>query len=44
VSDAEESSLLQAVARERLVKRQQIRKGLAGAGVICEQWRLAMAL
>jgi hypothetical protein len=32
------------LARERLVKTQQAGKGLAGAVVICELWRLAVAL
>jgi hypothetical protein len=41
---AEESPLLVAVARERLVKRQQAGKGLSGAMVICGLWRLAVAL
>jgi hypothetical protein len=29
---------------ERLMKRSRLEKGLAGAVVICELWRLAMAL
>jgi hypothetical protein len=41
--EAEEFPLLEAVARERLVKTQQAGKGLAGAVVICELWRLATA-
>jgi hypothetical protein len=41
VSDAIESPGLEAVARERLVKTQQTRKGLEGAVVIC---RLAVML
>jgi hypothetical protein len=36
--------LFEAVARERLVKMQQAGKDLAGTVVICELWRLAMAL
>jgi hypothetical protein len=36
VHEAEEFSLLEAVARKRLVKTQQAGKGLAGAVVICE--------
>jgi hypothetical protein len=40
----EGSPLLEAVTRERLVKTQQAGKGLAGAVVICELWRLAVAL
>jgi hypothetical protein len=35
-AEAEESPLLEAVARERLVKTQQAGKGLTGAVVICE--------
>jgi hypothetical protein len=41
--EAEESPLIEAVARERL-KTQKAGKGLAGAMVICELWRLAVAL
>jgi hypothetical protein len=41
--EAEESPL-SAVARERLAKTQQAGKGLEGAVVICELWRLAVAL
>jgi hypothetical protein len=37
-------SNVKAVARERLVKIQAARKGLAGAGVICELWWLAVEL
>jgi hypothetical protein len=44
VHEADESPLLEAVARERLVKTQQAGKGLAGAVVVCELWRLAVAL
>jgi hypothetical protein len=36
--------MLEAVARERLVKTQQAAKYLTGAAVICESWRLRMAL
>jgi hypothetical protein len=36
--------LLEAAARERLVKTWQAGKGLAGAVVICELWRFAVAL
>jgi hypothetical protein len=39
-----EESLLEAVAGERLVKTRQAGKDLAGGGVICELWILAMAL
>jgi hypothetical protein len=42
--EAEESPLLEAAARERLVKTQQAGKGIAGYVVICELWRLAVAL
>jgi hypothetical protein len=35
-AEAEESPLLQAVTKERLVKTQQAGKGLAGDVVICE--------
>jgi hypothetical protein len=42
--EAEESPLLGAVVRERLVKAQHAIKGLAGAVAICELWRLAVAL
>jgi hypothetical protein len=41
---AEESPLLEAVTRERLVKTRQAGKGLVGAAVISELWRLAVAL
>jgi hypothetical protein len=44
VHEAEDSSLLIAVARERLVKTQQTAKSLAGAVVICELWRSVVAL
>jgi hypothetical protein len=44
VSETEESPLLEAVGRERLVKTQQAEKGLARAVVIRELWRLALAL
>jgi hypothetical protein len=36
--------LLEDDAREPLVKTQQAGKGLAGAVVICELWRLAVGL
>jgi hypothetical protein len=42
--EAKESPLLEAVARERLVKTQQAGQGLAGAVVICELLRLTAAL
>jgi hypothetical protein len=41
---AEESPLLEAVTRERLVKTQQAAKYLVGAVVICELWRLSVVL
>jgi hypothetical protein len=44
VREAEESPLLEAVARERLVTTQQAGKGLTGAVVISELWRIAVAL
>jgi hypothetical protein len=43
-AEAEESPLLEAVTRERLVKAQQAGKDLAGAMVIGKVWRLATAL
>jgi hypothetical protein len=42
--EAEESPLLEAAARGRLVKIQQAVKCVAGALVICKLWRLAVAL
>jgi hypothetical protein len=42
--EPESGKLLEAVVRKRLVKTQQAGKGLAGAVVICELWRLAVAL
>jgi hypothetical protein len=42
--EAEESPLLEATAREQLVKTQQAGKGLAGSVVICESCRLAVVL
>jgi hypothetical protein len=44
VREVEESPLLEAVARKRLVKPQQAGKGLAGAVVKCQVWRLAVVL
>jgi hypothetical protein len=41
---ADKSPLLEAITREWLVKTQQAGKDLAGAVVICELWRLAVAL
>jgi hypothetical protein len=43
-AEAEESPLLEAVTRERLMKTQQTGKDLAYAVVIFKVWRLAMAL
>jgi hypothetical protein len=43
-AEAEVSTLLVAVTRQRLVETHQAGKGLAGAMVICELWRLAVAL
>jgi hypothetical protein len=43
-AEAEEPPLLGAVAREWLVRTQQTGKGLASTVVICELWRLAVAL
>jgi hypothetical protein len=40
----EESPLLEAVARERLVNPHKTGKASVGAVVICELWRLAVAL
>jgi hypothetical protein len=42
--EAEESSLLEVVVRERLVKKQRAVRSLAGAVVICELLSLAVAL
>jgi hypothetical protein len=42
--EAEKPPLLEAVARERLVKKEQAGKGLSDAVVICELWRLDVAL
>jgi hypothetical protein len=42
--EAEESPLLEAVARELLVKTQQAGKCLASAVVNCKVWRSAVAL
>jgi hypothetical protein len=42
--EAEEFQMLEAIAREWLVKTQQAGKGLAGTAVICELWRSAVAL
>jgi hypothetical protein len=39
VREAEESPLLEAFARARLVKSQQAVKGLAFAVVVCEVWK-----
>jgi hypothetical protein len=42
--EAEKSPQLEAVSREQLVKTLQAGKGFAGTVVICELWRLAVAL
>jgi hypothetical protein len=42
--EAEKSPPLEAVAREWLVKTQEVGKGLPGAVGICDLWRLAVAL
>jgi hypothetical protein len=44
VRETEESPLLEAVAREQLLKSQQAGKRLADTVVICEFWRSAVAL
>jgi hypothetical protein len=44
VREAEESSLLEAIARERLVKTQQAGRDTAGGVVNCKMWRLAIEL
>jgi hypothetical protein len=44
VREAEECPLLEPVAMERLVKTQQAAKGLADVVVICELWKIAVAL
>jgi hypothetical protein len=44
VREPEESLLLKAVARERMIKSQQAGKGMAGAVVIFKVWRFAIAL
>jgi hypothetical protein len=42
--EAEESPLLEAVAREQLMKTERDVKGLASAVVICRVWSLAVKL
>jgi hypothetical protein len=42
--EAEETPLLETVARERLVKTQQAGKGLACAVLNCKVWTFAVAL
>jgi hypothetical protein len=42
--EAEESPLLEAVAREQMMKTQHAGKCLAGAEVICELWGLSMTV
>jgi hypothetical protein len=41
---AEESSLLEAVTKQRPLKTQKAGKSLAGDVVVCKAWRLAVAL
>jgi hypothetical protein len=43
-AETEESLLLEAVARERLLEHSRLENGLAGAVVICELWKLAVTL
>jgi hypothetical protein len=43
-AEAKESPLLEAVTRKRLVKTLQAGEDLVLAAVICEVWRLAVAL
>jgi hypothetical protein len=43
-AEAQETPLLEAVTRERLVKTLQAGKGLVRALVNCKVWRLATAL
>jgi hypothetical protein len=43
-SEAEESPLLEAVTKERLVKTELAEKGSAGVLAICKTWRLDIAL
>jgi hypothetical protein len=43
VWEAEKSPLLEAIAREKLMKTLQAGEDLVFAAVICEVWRLAMA-
>jgi hypothetical protein len=44
IARAQKSSLLEAVARERLEKTQQAGENLVRVLVICKVWRLTMAL
>jgi hypothetical protein len=44
VREAEDSTLLEAVARELLIRQRKLEKGIVGTEVICELWRLAVAL
>jgi hypothetical protein len=43
-AEAEESPLFVAVTREELVKTKQAGNDLTGVVMICELWKLAMAL
>jgi hypothetical protein len=44
MTEVEESQLLEAVARKRLLKTMQTGEDLVFAAVICKLWRSAMAL
>jgi hypothetical protein len=44
VREAEESPLLEAVARERLLKALQAGEDVVFAAVTCKVWKLAVAL
>jgi hypothetical protein len=44
IAEAEESPLLEAVNREKLMKTQQAGKEVECTVVICKLWRSAMAL
>jgi hypothetical protein len=43
-AEAEQSPLLDAISRERLVQTMQVGEDLMFAAVICKVWSLAMAL
>jgi hypothetical protein len=42
--EAEESELLETVAREWLMRNNRLIKGIGGAVMICELWTLVVAL